>query len=296
MANQKNHCDSCGPIFNPSNINLEKTPPAGFGTQDQYAIGDLSGKLQNKNKNYPHKYFIDASTAELNGIYWDVFLSLEGANSIVSRGITIQKYDRTNVSHVIESILACGTFALYDPKSSFQTAMTSAEVLFRYPIVGKILFRQPRDDPLADTTVIVEYLIHADGAALNNSISHRWGVHAEAPGKDFYNWTGRCLSTREIFNPYKVYFDKASPERRCNVGNREICRLGDLGNRLGTLTIAGRKGERVISRMMFTDQDLPLSGTHNIMGKSLVIYDDNGPVARGERLACSMYDLYIIIQ
>lgn len=33
---------------------------------------------------------------------------------------------------------------------------------------------------------------------------------------------------------------------------------------------------------------LALSGPNNILGKSLVIYDDNGPRARGERLACSM--------
>lgn len=67
-----------------------------------------------------------------------------------------------------------------------------------------------------------------------------------------------------------------------------MCRLGDLINRLGSLSIAGRKAERDVSRKMFTDVNLPLSGHNNILGKSLVIYDDFGPVARGERLACSM--------
>lgn len=69
-----------------------------------------------------------------------------------------------------------------------------------------------------------------------------------------------------------------------------MCRLGDLFNRLGSLSIAGRKAERGISRKMFTDVNLPLSGHNNILGKSLVIYDDFGPVARGERLACSMLE------
>lgn len=64
--------------------------------------------------------------------------------------------------------------------------------------------------------------------------------------------------------------------------------MGDLSNRFGTLSIAGRKLERTRSRTMFIDPDLPLSGHNNVMGKSLVIYDDFGPVARGERLACSM--------
>lgn len=75
-----------------------------------------------------------------------------------------------------------------------------------------------------------------------------------------------------------------------------MCRLGDLVNRLGTLSIAGRKVERDISRKMFTDTNLPLSGHNNILGKSLVIYDDFGPVARGERLACSMLDFFFFIK
>jgi hypothetical protein len=29
-------------------------------------------------------------------------------------------------------------------------------------------------------------------------------VHTEARGKDYYKWTGRCLSAGEIYNPYKV--------------------------------------------------------------------------------------------
>lgn len=41
--------------------------------------------------------------------------------------------------------------------------------------------------------------------------------------------------------------------------------------------------------MLYTDQLSPLTGHNSIFGKSLVIYDDFGPKARGERLACSMY-------
>lgn len=41
------------------------------------------------------------------------------------------------------------------------------------------------------------------------------------------------------------------------------------------------------------DQLLPLSGPHSILGKSFVVYDDFGPKARGERMACSMYDDFV---
>lgn len=204
LANKPNHCISCGPIYNPIGIDVVKIPPPGFGTQDQYAIGDLTGKLLHRSKQYPHSFFIEAGSQELNGIYWDVFLTLDGPESIVHRGLAISMFNREHSDNITETIQACSTFELYDPRTLYQTPMTSAEVLFRYPIVGRVIFRQPRDEPWADTTIIVEYLIHADGATINNTESHRWGVHAEPPGTDFYNWTGRCLSTREIFNPYKV--------------------------------------------------------------------------------------------
>lgn len=287
MANKPDYCATSGPVFNPNGIEIDKIPPAGFGTQDQYAVGDLSGKLIHRNKQYPHTFFINDAGNELNGIYWDVFLSLEGPSSIAHRGLTVSQFNRSLAEAPME-IFACGTFELYDLRSGYQTAMTSAEVLFRYPVVGRVLFRQPRDEPWTDTTILVEYLIHADGSTLNNTETHRWGVHAEPHGQDFYNWTARCVSAKDIFNPYKVFFDKTKQEDRCNSLNPALCRMGDLSNRFGTLSIAGRKAERVRSRFMFVDQQLPLSGHHNILGKTLVVYDDHGPVARGERLACAM--------
>lgn len=178
--------------------------------------------------------------------------------------------------------------SLYEENQNYQVSITTAQVLFRYPIVGKILFRQPKDQPWHDTTVLVEYLIHADGSSLNNSESHRWSIHLHPPGKDFYSWQNRCLSTGEIYNPYKVSFDMKAPEKTCTPENSELCRLGDL-SRHGTLSIAGRKAEATtFSRKIFTDVNLPLSGFSSIMGKSIVLFDDHGPVARGERLGCSM--------
>lgn len=67
-----------------------------------------------------------------------------------------------------------------------------------------MLLRQAKDEPWADTSILIEYLVHADGATLNSSSEHRWAVHEFPPGKDFYNWTARCLSAGEVFNPYKV--------------------------------------------------------------------------------------------
>lgn len=136
--------------------------------------------------------------------------------------------------------------------------------------------------------MLVEYLTHADGAAINNSETHRWSIHNHPPGKDFYSWQNRCLSVGEIYNPYKVSFDMKAPQKTCSSDSQELCRSGDL-SRLGTLAIAGSKVDTIKhSRRMFTDANLPLTGFSSIVGKSIVIFDDHGPVARGERLACAM--------
>lgn len=92
-----------------------------------------------------------------------------------------------------------------------------------------------------------------------------------------------------------MYFNQEKNEGYCDSGSNLACRLGDLSGRLGHLSIAGsRKNYQMISRKIFTDGNLPLSGGNSIIGKSLVIYDDYGPLARGDRLACSKCVLFFV--
>lgn len=158
LASTSHYCDSTGPIFNPIEIEIDsKPPPPGYGTQDQYVVGDLSGKLQMRNRNYPHNYLLPITPGnELNGIYWDIFLPLQGVNSIIHRGVSIERYNRNDATNTTKSNWVCGTLLLYQENRQYIMPMVTAQVLFRYPLVGKIIFRQPRDDPLSDTTIIVE--------------------------------------------------------------------------------------------------------------------------------------------
>ena len=56
---------------------------------------------------------------------------------------------------------------------------------------------------------------------------------------------------------------------------------------LGRLSVVARKSRAIEkSREFFIHPNLPLAGPHSIVGRSLVIYDENGPKARGSRLAC----------
>lgn len=113
-----------------------------------------------------------------------------------------------NTQYPTSEILAepwiCGGITLYETNFTYQKPIFTAQVLFRYPTVGRLLMRQAKDEPWTDTTILIEYLVHADGAALNNSAEHRWAINEFPPGKDFYSWKDRCLSAGDIFNPYKV--------------------------------------------------------------------------------------------
>lgn len=288
-ANRDDYCASTGNLFNPRELERTSFPPPGFGTQDQYAVGDLSGKLQSRNKKYFHHFILPGASSELDGIYWDVFLPLQGKHSVAHRGLVLYKYNRSNLKNITEDRWGCSSILQYEKNGIYQKSMFTAQVLFRYPVVGRILFRQPKDEPWHDTAIIIEYLIHADGSTQNTSHSHRWAIHLEPPGKDFYNWSGRCLSAGDVYNPHKVFFTLNSPEDTCQSHFPWLCRLGDLFNRLGTISIAGsRINAAEVSRKLFIDENLPLSGSSKILGKSLVLYDDFGPKARGERLGCAL--------
>lgn len=90
---------------------------------------------------------------------------------MLEKRIFIVRYNETDNKGVIPWV--CGTFVHYVPYTDWQMPMYTAEAVFRYPIVGQIVFRQPKDDPEMDTTIIIEHLVHADGNIVNNSAEHR---------------------------------------------------------------------------------------------------------------------------
>lgn len=141
-------------------------------------------------------------------------------------------------------------------------------------MVGRVLFRQEQEAHWADTTVIVEYLVYADGSRNDTGDIH-WRVSENPAGIDFYNWTSRCLTSGPVFNP-------------SNCVGSETCAIGALSDRHQPLSASGGKEKMVErTRRLFTDSNLPLSGPDSVLGRALTFYQANGPTARGERLACS---------
>lgn len=73
----------------------------------------------------------------------------------------------------------------------------------------------------------------------------------------------------------------------CNTDTQRRCMVGDLTSKHGRLVVAGLASGVKVTQRLFTDTNLPLSGPQSIVGRSLVIIDDNSPKQRGNRMACT---------
>jgi Cu/Zn superoxide dismutase len=176
-------CGQTGGHFNPFSADKSSSPPSGLGTSDQYEVGDLSGKYGELNNQF-----------QVQGRWVDPSLVLFGSRSVLGRSIVIHK-SPVPLRWVCANIELEGADTL------------TAVVTFVYPVAGRIFFRQDQSSPLADTTVYVEGLLYSDGSR-NATDGHKWHVHEDVPGKDFFNWTGRCLSAGKHFNPYQISKDE----------------------------------------------------------------------------------------
>jgi Cu/Zn superoxide dismutase len=234
-------CGRTGNHFNPTGIDPSASPKSGEGSFDKYELGDLSGKYGDLS----HRDHLQENVV-------DPTLTLFGPSSIIGRSIVIHKSP-------VPKRWFCANIDLHDQQ------LVTAVATFTYPIAGRVIFRQAEDEPFADTTVFVESLLYSDGSK-NDSRDHRWHVHVQVPGKDFFNWTGRCLSAGGHYNPHKVNLESYT---ECSSEKRHVrCEVGDLVNKLGLINVAGRKRDSKESIKFFTDSNLPLSGPHSIIGRS----------------------------
>lgn len=102
--------------------------------------------------------------------------------------------------------------------------MTTAQVIFQYPISGRIVFRQLANEEYADTVVIVESLLYSDGSVEADSFRHNWTVNVHPPGKDYYDWQNRCVSAGPLYNPAKVSTNQVAVSHRDKYENLTILR------------------------------------------------------------------------
>lgn len=208
------------------------------------------------------------------GDWVDLSLQLFGPQTIVGRSVVLKKNNGDS--------WVCATLELVDEAISYAVAK------FHYPLVGKISFAQPVNDPYAPTGVLIE-LYNPNGE--KDTEGHNWLIHVKPAMADFYNWSQRCDSAGDVFDPIlsSAGLNSEAYSRQCLSGllNEPLrCRLGDTSLK-SNLKLALPTSPTNRLRYYYTDPYLPLSGTNSIIGKSVVIYDEFAPTQRGNRLACS---------
>ncbi|XP_061167021.1 uncharacterized protein LOC133175902 isoform X1 [Saccostrea echinata] len=230
------------------------SPSRQTGTSDQYEIGDLSGK-----------YGYLTGQDSFNGQFKDDNLPLFGKYSVIGRSFTIHRSYR-------DERWVCATIK---PISR----VTKAVAKFVGPVIGQIVFMQNRNDYYSDTHVFVE--VSYSNGIRRPTFNHNWHVHENSVCNLFNERPCNCSAAGEHFNPYRVNIN-GNYGTECRFCNPLRCELGDLSGKKEAINVRGNN--TIWYRNYFTDMNLPLEGPLGIIGKSVVIHDEN----KGKgRLACA---------
>lgn len=257
-------CSSLGNIFNPYKTQTITSRP----TFDSLPVGNLSakhGQLSVIDSEYEDHYM---------GEFMDLSVQLFGPHTVVGRSILIHKNNGDP--------WVCSSLNFVDESVKLAVAT------FYYPVIGQISFHQLSEEAHTETGVLVEVY---NPNSEKSSDGHDWMIHLKPAMADFYNWSQRCESSGEIYDPLQVSTGIGNDlyNRQCQssiLSEPMRCRSGDLSLKSGfKLSLPVSHINR--TRYYYTDLFLPLSGANSIIGRSVVIYDESAPVQRGNRLACS---------
>lgn len=219
------------------------------GTQDQYEIGDLSGKHS----------FLTGSTYSTDVL--DMNLPMEGPLSIVGRSIVIHKADAA------ASRWVCGTIEETTPGAT----KLMAKAVFNGEnngIHGTIYMAQYRysNGDMSDTYFVVDVKYRND--TITNG--HDWHVH-ENPITD-----NNCTTAGNHYNPYMVNMGSLY-KTECSISNPLRCEVGDQSGKMGQYDIGGGK-------KFYTDVNVNLEGEFAVTKRSIVFHETNGGLPR---IACA---------
>ncbi|XP_030053408.1 uncharacterized protein LOC115466359 [Microcaecilia unicolor] len=244
-----------GGHWNPFSINISAStyPKALAGTHDQYELGDLSGRYGSLQglKNFQSTY-----------IDWN--LPLFGRNSIIGRSIVIHKSDNSRI--------LCGNI-------ENEGEMTTAVAVFRKTLVGRIVFRQLKNNPYADLSIFIE--LSYSNSSVPTTTNHNWHVHEFPISTEMDSSTKACASTHGHFNPSSV--SNINYNLECHPFSPFRCEVGDFSGKLMPIQLPNhtRLGQ---AKSFFTDTTSALSGFASIVGRSVVIHGAERVV---DRIGCA---------
>ncbi|CAL4200410.1 unnamed protein product, partial [Meganyctiphanes norvegica] len=133
-------------------------------------------------------------------------------------------------------------------------------------------------------TILEVNLRHPGLNNRNITRGHNWSVYSVNPinvdiGDEFSQ--ARCETSEYRWNPYLVQHafpnDHEFYKKECSASFPLRCEVGDLSGRLGSIDVGDIK-------YVFLDQNMPLSGPHGVMSRSIVIHNEN---QGSEKFACA---------
>ncbi|XP_064474379.1 uncharacterized protein LOC135388639 isoform X2 [Ornithodoros turicata] len=257
LSYRDTQCPPSGATFDPQRHDSLGVPPPTFGTPDQYALGDLSGK---------YGLLIGKDTAYYRIL--DPTLPLYGPNSIIGRALTVYRTD--TIPLVCVNIIPVGK------------KLVTGQVILNKPISGNIILSQTANNPDDDTYISAE-LCWSEHS--NSTVDHNWHIHEQGlqtvrPGHS----TTHCQPAGGHYNPDRadkdgVYFS------HCSKWAQFRCEAGDLSSRLETLSIP--PCTHGMAKYHFVDSNVALSGPSSVLGRSIVIHSAH---YGGTRVICGNID------
>ncbi|XP_051778125.1 uncharacterized protein cusr [Erpetoichthys calabaricus] len=225
--------------FNPFSVNQSLSPPPANGTNDQYEIGDLSGKFGHlKNLN------------QLSDNYVDNNLPLSGLNSIIGRSLVIHYADGKR--------LQCADIV---PDKASDGEWVRAKAVFGSTVKGTISMVQQifSDGSFSDTIINVD-LQGTPGVTVTEAL---WYIHINQTKEN----DKKCTEVGDHFNPYGLRIG-GGYYNSCFRVNPLNCEVGDLNSKQGPVSLG--------IRQLYTDANLPLAGDFTAIYRSIVLYSKTG--------------------
>lgn len=251
-----------GGHWNPFGIDTSSSPPPGSGTDDEYEIGDLSGK-------YGSLLNLTSYSEE----HIDYNLPLFGKNSIHGRSIVIHKMKTMGglrwVCADVRQVMEGGDMFEMKSKITFTGPSLKGYILL-------IQYKENENSMMPEETSIYVDLKYVSNSS-QKSLNHKWHVHVKPEGGDTYAAMGeRCKSLGGHYNPYEVDLE-GTYKSTCFSSNMLRCEVGDLSGKHAMLNVG-------TGQSFYTDPDLPLFGEMSVIGRGVVVHAEN---AGGARLACA---------
>ncbi|XP_043911648.1 uncharacterized protein LOC122788835 [Protopterus annectens] len=233
---------STGGHFNPFEVNVTASPAPGNGTNDQYEVGDISGKFHGTLKNQTNK----------NAQYSDVNMPLFGTYSIIGHSVVIHYTSGARMQCAnIERVLV----------NTDDSDWICARAVFKDAIKGTVTLSQQvfSDGSFSDATVEVDL----QATDTNNIKEAKWYVYS----KPVQEMDMSCGDLGGHYNPFGI---DTGPlyNFSCSMGYPLYCEVGDMTMKHKAIILG--------SRQLLNDANLPLSGDFTVVGRSLVLQNDVG--------------------